>query len=100
MFGVSAAYQALSLRFESHRFLAYQALRFLSHQRMLPFVSSQRFGFVIKPSLCFENYRSASETIALSGKPRTQKPFRAEPRTFSTPSCDIQPCPRNSNQQS
>ena len=52
--GISAAYQALSLRFENHRFLAYQALRFLSHQRMLPFVSSQRFGFVIKPSLCFE----------------------------------------------
>jgi hypothetical protein len=64
--GVSAAYQALSLRFENHRFLAYQALRFLSHQRMLPFVSRQRFGFVIKPSLCFENYRSASETRFVS----------------------------------
>jgi hypothetical protein len=33
---------------------------------MLPFVSRQRFGFVIKPSLCFENYRSASETRFVS----------------------------------
>lgn len=81
----------------------------------LPFTSAHA-SFRIKPALrfrhqaiaLFRNYRSALETIAsfriryrlrCRKLPRTQKPFRAEPRTFSTPSCDIQPCPRKSNQQ-
>ena len=74
-------------------FLSYQASASVSS-------SSHRFVSKIiaplrKPASFRIRYRSRCRKL-----PRTQKPFRAEPCTFSTPSCDIQPCPRNSNQQS
>ena len=94
-------------RIRRYRFVS-KATASLRIRRFASFhISACFLSYQANASVSSSSHRFVSKIIAPLRKPSLyqaslglKRPFRAEPCTFSTPSCDIQPCPRNSNQQS